>query len=192
MHKGKLTAARRAGGPADQKNSPQTRQHPAKRHCASGGLPRRHRPRGAAAPRQARHDAPAIGASLGDLRALSGADRERRRQSVGQRAARHRAGARPSRCRAAAGSGRAHRRARRHPRSAGAGAGERTAGARQGDRGARGASRRRRPRPAHRAGRPARRRQVDARADAGRSISAGRSSNSTGGSKKITAPAFPI
>ena len=63
--------------------------------------------------------------------------------------------------------GRAHRRAWRHPRSAGAGAGEGTAGARQGDRGARGAARRRRPGAAHRARRPARRRQVDARPHAG-------------------------
>ena len=136
--------------------------------------------RGAAQSRQARHDAAAIGASLGNLRALSGADRKRRRQSVGQRAARHRAGARssappallPETQRAPGG-------ARRHPRSAGAGAGRRTAGARQRHRGARRARGQRRPRAGasrwSACAAPANRRS----AACWRSISAGRSSSST-------------
>ena len=130
-------------------------------------VPRGDRERGAAQPRQARHDAPAVGASLADFRALSGADRKRRRQSFGERAARHRAGARPALLGVAAGDERAHRGARRHPRSVGAGAGGRIAGACQRHRDARGTARQRRSRAAHRAGRLARRRQVDARPHAG-------------------------
>ena len=128
-------------------------------------LPRRDRARGAAASRQARHDAPAIGAGLGNVGALSGADRERRRQSVGERAARHRAARSACRPPALLPASRARvRRARRDASTCSAQVpeGELPALAND-DRGARRARRKRRPRPAHRARRPARRRQIGAR-----------------------------
>ena len=79
--------------------------------AAVSGISRRDRARGAAQSRQARHDAAAIGASLRNFRAISGADRKRRRQSVGKRAARHRPSLRSPRFRAIAGEpGRARRR----------------------------------------------------------------------------------
>ncbi len=80
---------------------------------------------------------------------------------------RHRPGARSAGGRVAAGDRRAHRGARRRARSCRAGAGMRVAGVGQTDRSARCARRRRRPGAAYRAGRAARRRQVDARTDAG-------------------------
>src|ERR1700732_562918 len=63
----------------------------AKRKCIGDGVPRGDRARGAAPARQARHDAAPIGAGFAEVRTLSRADRERRRQPVGQRAARDRA-----------------------------------------------------------------------------------------------------
>ena len=85
VHEGALLGQTRRKAQAPRKDQPgRCRTKPRSWPPSAGG---------AAQSRQARHDAAAIGASLRNLRALSGADRERRRQSVGQRAARHRAGA---------------------------------------------------------------------------------------------------
>ena len=87
-------------------------------------------------------------------------------------------------------SGSAYRGARPYPRSTPARAAVGASCARRADRDPRRAGSLRRPRAAHRADRPARRRQVDARTDAGRRNSACRSSSSTAWSSRTTARPF--